>query len=457
MDNDRPAENLPPLPGDRAAAFIGLEALARRAETPAELGFIMANRTRSLLPAAMTILWRREAGGVRLAAVSGITEIDRTAGFVLWLETVIAGLAEAGDRRAVRLIAADDVPDADRSTWTAQLPRHGLWLTLCDWRGRNRSGQGGLLLLRDHPWTGEDAAVGGRLADAYAHAWAALNGDRAAALLRGWRPGRRLTITAAVLAALCLLVPVDQSILAPAVVVPLEPTVITAPMDGVVETVTVEPNQTVTAGQVLVRMDATMARNRFEVAERGRAVAEAEFVRVQRLAFSDPDSKARTEVLRLLLDQRRLEAQFAAALLERATLVSPVPGLAVFEDASPWQGRPVATGQKIMIIADPARVALEIALPVGDAIALARGAAVVFFPNIDPLRSLSGTLRHHGFEATPTPEGLIAYRLLATLDPGAAPPPIGAKGTVKLFGDKVLLAQYLFRRPISWVRQSVGW
>ncbi len=51
----------------------------------------------------------------------------------------------------------------------------------------------------------------------------------------------------------------------------------------------------------------------------------------------------------------------------------------------------------------------------------------------------------------------LAFRVIADLAATDTPPPrLGARGTAQLFGDRVPLGFYLFRRPISALRQRIG-
>ena len=82
-----------------------------------------------------------------------------------------------------------------------------------------------------------------------------------------WEESRTvLTVAVAVLVFGAMWIPVRQSVLAPAEIVPLEPTVVRAPLDGVVERIVVQPNQDVAAGEVLLTLDPTQIRNRLDVA-----------------------------------------------------------------------------------------------------------------------------------------------------------------------------------------------
>lgn len=454
-------------------ALLALERDARRADSEAELGFLMANRTLALLPAAQAAVWRRVGRRrVRLERVSATGALDRTAPFVAWLEAVLRRvLAEELRRRPAPSLGQALPLTAERlgdprlaADWAGLVPPHGLVCPLV-WDGRV---VGGLWLVRVEPWSEAERVLAERLAETYAHAWAGLVGRRLrpAPAGRGWLWG---PLMLAALAGLMLL-PVTQSALAPAEIVPRAPFIVTAPADGVVERVLVQPNQTVTVGTPLFRLDDTRLRSQYDVAVKGLQVAEAEFHKTQQLAFRDAESQAVLAVLRARIALRSAEADYARSLLERVEVRAERAGLALFDDANAWRGRPVVTGQRVMTLADPDQTEVGIDLPVADAITVAPGAPVRLFLNVAPLESVSATLARVSYQAEPTPAGVLAYRLVARLDPvdsaeagaaaesGSAPRPrIGLKGTAEIQGERTRLGVYLFRRPLIVLRRWIGW
>lgn len=137
-------------------------------------------------------------------------------------------------------------------------------------------------------------------------------------------------------------------------------------------------------------------------------------------------------------------------------MTAPRDGIAIFESVEDWVGRPLKVGERIMVIADPAAVELELRLPVADAIELEPGAAVQFFLNVAPQDPLAGVLSFSSYRATPAEDGALAYRLRARFADGVAPPRIGLKGTAKVMGEQVSLAYLLLRRPLAVLRRWVG-
>jgi hypothetical protein len=96
-------------------------------------------------------------------------------------------------------------------------------------------------------------------------------------------------------------------------------------------------------------------------------------------------------------------------------------------------------------------------LPVADAIAIQTPAEVDFFPDTDPLNIIQCTLVRAAYEPEKTPEDIIAYKLIAHLEPTSPIQRIGSRGTAKIYGERVSLFYYLFRRPITALRQWLGW
>lgn len=427
---------------------------ARRAESLAELGFVMANRTQRLLPCAAVYWWRAGGRGRgRLLAASGVSNVESDAPFVIWLERVLARLARQRADRAPRPITTADLAEPERAGWTTAMAPAVLW---CPLGAPNQRLDGGLLLMRPEPWRPDEIARAEHLAEIYGHAIRTLAPSAERSLLpRQWRTPK--VIGAAVVAlALLSLVPVNQSVIAPATVVARDPLVVAAPLDGVIKSVDVAPNQPVAYRQVLFHMDDTTIRAHYESAVKALAVVQADYLKTQQQSFSDLDSKARLALLRAQIAQRESDVTYFKDLLDRAVVTAPAAGLALFESPNDWVGRPVTTGMRVMTLADPASAELEVRLPIDDALVLDADAPVLAFLNVAPLASLRARLAHASYEATPTPEGYLAYRLEARFETGVTPPRIGLKATAKLVGRRVPLFIYIFRRPLTLVRQWVG-
>jgi multidrug resistance efflux pump len=431
-------------PAERVfAQFLALEQRARAAANVEQLAYSMVNDGQALFGfrhAALLI-----AGRVR--ALTGVSVVEPHAPFVAFVERACAQLLGQGRLAIGGPVSSEFLAAQEQADWRDLSAAQAFWLPL-----RDRQGEvfGGLWLAREQPWGEAEQALLGQLGDSYAHAWLALQPRKP------WRlrwPRRRLLAVAAVLCAL-LLVPVRQSVLAPAEVVPLNGQVIAAPLDGVVAEFLVKPNQAVKAGDLLVQFDATSLKAQADVAERSLGVAEAELKASAQRAFADAEAKSRLDLLAARVEQKRAERDYALDLLARTDVRAERDGIAVFADAERWTGKPVRTGEQLLKLADPTQAELRIELPVGDAIALEPGAEVALFLDSDPLHRYRATLQRSAYEAQSTPAGQLAYRLDAGFE--ESPPRIGLRGMAKLFGQRAPLAVYLLRRPLAALRQSVG-
>jgi hypothetical protein len=431
------------------ARFLELERAARRAETPKALAYLIVNDTRRL------VAYRQAAligltGGARVEAVSAVAVLDADAPFLHWLRRVAGRLAAQGPQAEPRPVDPAALPEALRADWADWGAPNVLWVPLAAPDG---SIPAALWLAREEPWQAGETTLLQRLGECYAHALLALTGGRPR---RRARPVRLGVAAASVLLALGLTVPVRQSALAPAEVAPRDPVLVAAPMEGVIADVLVEPNQPVAAGDALFVFDDTTLRNRREVARRTLAVAEAELRRASQVAFRDRAESARLAVLEAERDMRAAELAYAEELLDRVTVRAPAAGVAVIGDPDDWVGRPVRTGERILLVADPGAVRLRLHVPVADAIALEPGAEVALFLDVDPLQPRRATLVRAGYEAEVTPADSLAYPAEAVLDEGEAAPRIGLQGTAKIYGERVPLLLYLLRRPLAAARQWLG-
>ncbi len=345
------------------------------------------------------------------------------------------------------MIAADGVSESVREDWRSLSAGQVFWLPLIDHQAQVF---GGLWLARDLPWTPPEQVLLSQLGDTYSHAWLALQ-PRKPWRLR-WTRKRQVALVAVLL--LGLLIPVRQSVLAPAEVVPLGGQVVAAPLDGVIAEFLVKPNQAVKNGDLLLRFESTSLKAQADVAERALGVAEAELKANSQRSFADAESSSKIDLLAARVEQKRAERNYALELLKRSEVRAERDGIAVFADAERWLGKPVQTGERLMEIADPNQAELRIELAVGDAIALEPGAQVALFLDSDPLQRHLAWLERSAYEAQPTAAGQLAYRLDARFD--AQAPRIGLRGTAKVFGDRAPLALYLLRRPLAGLRQSVG-
>lgn len=436
----------------RFAMLMELEKKVRQAATRAEVGFLIVNETWNLARYRQAVLWEPGEGNGRVMSISGLASPDHNAPFVVWIRKLLAQRVTTGMDRGAQILDPATLSAEVRKQWGEWLPEHVLLVPL--W-ARDGKLQAVLLLARESEWAQGERVLLENLADAYGHVWHALRATASWWDLLLARRKRALWVTLAVLVALAL-VPVRHSALAPAEVIARDPVMVVTSVDGVIEDVRVRPNQLVEQGQLLVQLDDARIANQLALARSARDVAGAEVRQASQQAVFDRESAAMLEILRGRLAQHEAEVRYYQSLLERVEIRAPRAGVVVFDDVNDLLGRPVSLGERVMMLASPEAVELEIHLSTTDAIRLADDAQVRLFLNTAAHQPIDATLSHMSYQANATPAGHFAYRLVAQLDDPEQTPRIGLQGSARVYGDRTVLIAYVLRRPLSALRRIVG-
>lgn len=467
MSQASPADHVPsPL-----MTLIDLGHRARVAASADELAFLLVNDTHRLLPYRQSALWFAE-GGVH--CLSGVVQTEANAPYVQWLNQLCQVLSAAHDTPGVFVIRPETLPAELALQWDEWLPNCALWVGLPASVRHAASVAGGLLLAGDaqeHAGLVNTALC--PLLEEWLHIWRhawlaqfrprpwsrALWREKFSAWWHGpaarpWWRRRPLQIALAVTA--LLLCPVRLTVLAPGELVPAQPAVIRAPLDGVIAQFYVQPNAAVKAGQPLFSFDEAPIASRLEVARHALSSAQTEYRQQAQMAVSDSKSKGQLAMSLGKIGEKQADADYLENQFQRAHVIAPQDGVALFDDPSEWIGRPVQTGERIMKIAAPRDIEIEAWIPVGDAIPLADAAKVSLYLAATPFDALSGQVRYLGHDALARPDGNYAYRLRARLD-GASTQRVGLKGTVKVQGSWVPLVYWMLRRPLALIRQVIAY
>lgn len=434
--------------------LLQLEGMVRAARTQQELQFLFVNETRRLVPYQQAILLIPSAPSsprYEVLAASSVPIVDRAAPLMQWTERLIQRLRDISPSPDIRQVSDIDCPKGLRRDWKEFTPGHGVWCPL-----KHPDGQllGGLWLTREEPWADHEVTVLQRISEAYAYAWRAVGPSNGLQLRWGLSRTATWMLAAATLGALAI--PVPMSTLAPAKIVAKDSAIVSAPIDGVISDILILPNTVVSEGDVLFRYEDTTFRSEYQVAERNLDVSIAQYRRAAQGSFVEAEQKADVPQLKAEVELRETERNYMYERLTKVEVKAEQMGLLLYADKSDWIGKPVVVGQRIMEIADPKRLEVRIDLPVEDAIVLREGAMVKLFLNANPFSSVPATVSHASYHAEVLPNNTLAYRVIAQLEQGASELRIGWQGSAKIYGERVSLFTYLFRRPISALRPWIG-
>lgn len=449
-------------PASLAHLVATAEARARDASSVTELVFSIANDAYGILGFRQALVFDGDGTAAALTAVSGLARPTEDSPYLVWLRRTWPWLhAQASvapgwvDMPNETSGIATDVLDGWHEWWPA-----GVFVMPINRRAGERLGW--VVFLLDQPPSDMQVRALAQLAQSWAYCWEMLAGKPRQPMKRHWQklgPTTRRLLLLAVVAV--FFIPVRQTALAPAEVIALEAETMAAPLEGVVKAIHVRPNQSVTAGQPLFSLDDTTLRNRLEVTQKSVAVAEAELQAATQKAFDSYQSKGDLALLGGRVNERRAELAAVRSQLARIDVVAPKDGVAVFGDPDDWLGRPVTTGERIMLLANPRKPGVLVHLPVADAIALETGARIKLFLTVLPLSPMNATVSETSYQAVLSPDGVASYRLRAVFDSvqndAHEQARIGLRGTAKMYGERVLLGYYLLRRPLATLREWTGW
>lgn len=429
---------------------------ARAADSEQALLFVVANETHALLPYRSALVFTLHHNETVLACASGLTSVDRRSAFGSWAEQVVqAFLPQLFERQR---LSAQHVPEHLRAAW------HDYWPETV--QVHPMSGAGGELLgmvvyITDQPWPEASVPMLNALHQMHGVCLQNLRAQKSPFdFFKQLVDGRNLKTRKVLVRSLAglllaLLLPIRQFVIAPAEIISLDAIAVTSPVEGIVAELVAKPNQPVKKGDVLIRLDDTAIRNRLESARQALEVSRAEYLAGAHRAFVSSDKTAEAGVLKGRINERLAEVAFLEDQMGMLDIRASRNGIAVYGQENDWIGKPVSAGQRIMELADSAKVGVNAWVPVADAINMQSGEAIHVLLYADPLSPLSATIEQASYQATKSPDGVAAYRLRATLPPQDKVR-LGLRGNAKINGDWVVLGYFIFRRPLGAVRQWLG-
>jgi len=421
------------------------EALASR--DLVTLKHIAVNRPRALIKTGHILWVRRRGETIKIDAISSQAVLDKTTPFIQWMIRQLRSKMRKGELEGLTQWEFDnsreDIPFTYPFTQAIYAPLG------------NDPQRGGLLFTREYAFQEGDFPLIKRLANIF--------GMAAIAVQRKSR--KQLNISkrwslwgVAGLVALTFARPVPMTTLAPAEIVADSPYIVTAPFEGVIEEVLVSPNSSVEIDTPLLRLVDTSYRNDFILAGKEADIADAKLRQASLRSFAGEISKREVAIAESEKALASARYDYARERLSKTVIIAPKKGLAIFSDPADWRGRHVTTGETIIEIADPHHIRLRIDAPLSMGETLQAGARMKLFLDNDPLNAFEAELLSASFYARSMPNGHMTYEAYGRLTENdkQALPRIGTRGVAKVYGKKAPLGYWLFRRPITTIRQTLG-
>lgn len=440
----------------RLSALVQIEADFRASSDASELGFILVNALHKIVENDHALVWYAHSG--KINAVSGGVSVDHDAIQTRWFAKVCKQMTQRSiDQASPQEILPEHLSADLAAEFATNVPAHLVWVPLVG-TGTGSRPIGGILVLLQRALENADSRILERVASAAAFVLSFHTKGRKSGLPNIMRlfTNRwvRLLSLGAIIA--IMFIPIELSVLAPARSAPANPAIISAPLDGVIRNILVPPNQAVKQGEIIALMETNELQAAFEVANRRAAVLAADLRRATQKAFFDDDAKAQISLLLAQLREREAERDLAKERLSRVELRAPIDGVAILADQNEWTGRPVRTGERILIVAKPTEALLEILIPVEDAVVVEEGAKIEFFSSVSPNKPIKAVLERVAYTSSVQPDQTLAFRAEARFSDAETTPRLGFTGTAKIFSDKVPIYYALFRKPAATVRRTLG-
>jgi len=428
-----------------------------RGASLAELRFMVVNETAKFIQYDHAALYEFNGTNYSVSALSGVAEPDKNSIYIKALRSFWRH----------ELISLNDpittMPISEINLKTAALLEQAelgkTFIAIALFHKEKKIAV--LLLSRNKPLSDKEMAVIPKLAKPYGHEMGLHLAQLKSALsfLGKLKKSKiKLALMALVLFALCF--PFKSSVLAPSEIIALEPELIRAPIDSVIEDIPVKPNQKVAVGDTLVQFDKQALEAQIDVSKNALKVAEAELRQAAQQSMVDGAARAKISVLKGKVDKEKTNLRYYQDLMTRSSIKAPKAGTVIFEDVFDWLGRPVTVGERIMLLADENQTQIEIHLPVTDAVEIKQGADVLFFSNARPDMPLKATLSFHSYRANKQQEeGVVAYRLKAQWIDALEKQKLkrlGLKGSAKIYTKRQPLIMQALRKPIVKIRQFLG-
>ncbi len=437
----------------KIARLIGLEKKARDARSKDELNFVVVNETREIINYTNSFLLIKSASNnYNVSAISDLATVDRTSPLVSYVEKVINHKSNS-NLKDITLIDLNDFTKTLKIAKPKNIPQFILCVPIFS---PQKGLQGYLILSRNDPFQENENELVRHLASTYGHAFNTflINYSIVDFLKKNFSGVKGWIIFIAII--LIFLIPVKITSTAPVEVVAKNPFIVTSSFDGVVKKIEVNNNDKINLGDLLVRLEDIDLLNNYNLANQSLEVAEKELLRTRQSSFTNNEEKSKLAELEAQVDLKKVELNSSKEKLQNSKIYSEKQGIAIVGRKADWQGKPVEVGEKILTISDPKNVEFLIWLPVKDSIIIKENSEVKIFLDINPIKPLAGRLLRASYEPELSPEEVLSYKIVSSLEKDQEIPRIGLRGTAKIYGSKVTLFYYLFRKPITFVRQLIG-
>lgn len=412
--------------------------------------YIVLNETAKVIPYDRAMLWDMRSGKPYLLGVSGHAKVDKDSDTA---KVVANLLGDLSNNQKIQLVNQQSFPNQEAAY--QEWHEHGtkssvIWVPIVI----ENHLELGLWIERwnDRNWDEQELKLFAHLSRGFSAAFQKFMPK----IPLNPKSKMALKIFGATALMFLLFFPVPLRIAAPCEVVAKDPYLVTAPLNGIIEQVFVQPGELIEPGALLFQYDKQVPLQELKVAEKEVEIAKSQLTRVMTKGYDDPEALNEAGIWQLQLDRDEVKLDLAKYQASKLDVKSTVPGFVALDDPEQWRGRPVQIGERVMMIVDPNNTKLKIWISESDNIAYLPDEPIEVFLNVDPATTYYAQIRYVSDYSLLSATGVTSFVAEADWVDKPEDVKIGLKGTAVLFGEHVPLFYWLLRKPWNTFRHATG-
>jgi len=249
---------------------------------------------------------------------------------------------------------------------------------------------------------------------------------------------------------------VSLRVVAPCEIVPKEPEIVAAPLEGVIKQVMVQPGDYVRDGDLLFTYEDRVIIQELKVAQKQVQIVKSQYNRARLRAFKDEEAMENLRSLEYRIEQEKIRLKLAESNAKHLEVHALSDGICMIDHPEHWRGRPVKIGERIVMLFVPEKSKVRIYLPEKDYIQFDREKPVRLILNADPGTRHEAKLNYVAPQASKNPEGGSSFIAEAELTDIDARIMVGSKGSAIVYGEDVRMGYWLIRKPLAGIRDLFG-
>lgn len=438
-----------------------LQGKAAFCENEEQLAFHIVNHTIKIAPYAQGVLWSETKFGINIIAISGVSVINHSSPYISFLEKYLIPqiISEQAETCKINIKEYEHITANYGGyifPWCLSLPfytenkpddKHSI---------SAYKKKSGLILFSKEDWTTSQVDKLDNIVNYYKYLWDLFlrQSDFNINKIKKIKKARNIIVASLLLA---MFIPINDSMTVPGEIAPSKPLVVASAVSGIVAEFYVRPNDFVTKGESLFKLDTTATEKQLKQALKNLNISKEKYKKVYNQPYKTPEAKAELAILESEIKLAEGDLMYKKGLLDSSVIRAEITGTVILSDPKYWLGRQVEVGQKVLLLAYNDQKQLDIHIPVDELKDVGENKKIRFYPSTKPLSYIDGDLLFISKKADIRPDNTLAYFAAAKLDSKDLQEyEFGVTGDVKVYGKRVLLGYYLFAKPIGAVRRFLG-